>query len=436
MNINVDFQPTKVLFIDVLTKDISVLDCILDLIDNSVDAYIRNKINDKRKVEIEISKKRFSIYDTCGGISKDDVEKQIFKFGAPPKKKNLSTIGFYGVGLKRAMFKLGKKIIFETDDKKNKSELTIKVPEWLKKPDNDWILEGTSSESSLKKSEKPYTKITIDNFRKEALETFTSTFEEKLKTTISRYYTMFSQKNQIEFFLNDKEPIQSLKLNISISKELKPAIRTYSQDGVNVKIQTWIEPSTDARSGGHQGWNIFMNNRLILMDESSEKTGWTGERKELPKMHPIYNQFRGNVFLDSKDPSKLPINTMKNDFNFENPIYVELKRKLCETARPLIDYLSKKYEKVDEKESQTIATILKQEAYKGLKEIDATTLNRSQKFKAPQIKKIDNMVTISYKKPIIIVEKVKEHLSLKNKNEAGSLTFDYFVQNEELQNGK
>ena len=436
MDINVDFQPTKVLFIDVLTKDISVHDCILDLIDNSVDAYIRNKISDKRKVEIEISKKRFSIYDTCGGISKDNVEKQIFKFGAPPKKKNLSTIGFYGVGLKRAMFKLGNKIIFETDDKKNKSELTIKVPVWLGKPDNDWILPGTSNKSSLVKSEKPYTKIIIDDFREEALETFTSAFEEKLKNTISRYYAMFSQKNQIDFFLNSKEPVKPLKLNISISEELKPAIKTYSQDGVNVKIQSWIEPKIEARGEPHQGWNIFMNNRLILTDESSEKTGWSGERKELPKMHPIYNQFRGFVFLDSKDPSRLPINTMKNDFNFENPIYVELRRKLCETARPLIDYLSKKYEKVDEKESQTISKMLKQEAFKGLTEIDATTLNRPQKFKGPKIKKVDNMVTISYKEPLPIVEKVKEHLKVKNKNEVGRLTFDYFVQNEELQNGK
>jgi len=32
--------PTKRLFIDILTRDISVRACILDLIDNSVDAYI------------------------------------------------------------------------------------------------------------------------------------------------------------------------------------------------------------------------------------------------------------------------------------------------------------------------------------------------------------------------------------------------------------
>ncbi len=37
--------PTKRLFIEILTKDISVKDCILDLIDNSVDSYIWNEIS-------------------------------------------------------------------------------------------------------------------------------------------------------------------------------------------------------------------------------------------------------------------------------------------------------------------------------------------------------------------------------------------------------
>ena len=36
----VSFHPTKKLFIDVLTRDISIRDCILDLLDNSVDSYV------------------------------------------------------------------------------------------------------------------------------------------------------------------------------------------------------------------------------------------------------------------------------------------------------------------------------------------------------------------------------------------------------------
>ena len=48
----IDASPTKELFINVLTKDISLKDCILDLLDNSVDSYIRMEIPDRRQIKI------------------------------------------------------------------------------------------------------------------------------------------------------------------------------------------------------------------------------------------------------------------------------------------------------------------------------------------------------------------------------------------------
>jgi len=41
----VNFYPTKKLFIDVLTRDISIRDCIFDLLDNAVDSYTRNRLS-------------------------------------------------------------------------------------------------------------------------------------------------------------------------------------------------------------------------------------------------------------------------------------------------------------------------------------------------------------------------------------------------------
>ena len=103
----VSFQPTKRLFIDILTRDISIHDCILDLLDNAVDSYTRNKIKEKRDVQLNFDKGKISIFDNCGGIEKERLKKEVFRFGAKDFSSNVPTIGVYGIGLKRSIFKLG-----------------------------------------------------------------------------------------------------------------------------------------------------------------------------------------------------------------------------------------------------------------------------------------------------------------------------------------
>lgn len=49
----IDATPTKQLFIDILTRDLSLRACILDLIDNSVDGYTRRKYKDKRVIKVK-----------------------------------------------------------------------------------------------------------------------------------------------------------------------------------------------------------------------------------------------------------------------------------------------------------------------------------------------------------------------------------------------
>ena len=81
MTEKVSFRPTKRLFIDVLTRDISIRDCILDLLDNSVDSYTRHKISETRDVHLKFGEDSFEIMDTCGGVSKQDLKNEVFRFG-------------------------------------------------------------------------------------------------------------------------------------------------------------------------------------------------------------------------------------------------------------------------------------------------------------------------------------------------------------------
>lgn len=184
MEEKVDFSPSKKLFIEILTKDIDIHDCILDLLDNSVDSYIRNKPTDKRMIRLDFDKNKIEIFDNCGGLPCDLIKNKVFRFGVETFTENLGTIGFYGLGLKRSIFKLGKFIIFETDDKKEYSRLDINVEDWLSN-EEEWHIPLTKREpSKLESDEKGYARIEISKLNQETKETFDVAFENTIKETI------------------------------------------------------------------------------------------------------------------------------------------------------------------------------------------------------------------------------------------------------------
>src|SRR5689334_4732415 len=110
MSTIVDGRPTKTLFIDALTRDIELIDAVGDLVDNSVDAAFR--LNGKSNyhglyVNISFSAKGFTIEDNCGGISLKVAKEVAFRLGRPGNvTAPVGLIGRYGIGMKRAFFKI------------------------------------------------------------------------------------------------------------------------------------------------------------------------------------------------------------------------------------------------------------------------------------------------------------------------------------------
>src|SRR5690606_37009001 len=105
----IDASPTKDFFVSMLTRDITLEDAILDLLDNCVDGILRNDLTATRNTpyqnrysHIIISADHFSITDNCGGIPWAQKE-YAFRMGRPPDaaKPDLPTVGVYGIGMKR-----------------------------------------------------------------------------------------------------------------------------------------------------------------------------------------------------------------------------------------------------------------------------------------------------------------------------------------------
>ena len=439
----IDATPTKRLFIDILTRDISVKACILDLIDNSVDAYIRNEISDRREIRLNISEDEFRIFDNCGGIEYNFLKTTVFRFGADILERDKPTLGIYGIGMKRAILKMGRKILMETDDGTSYCKIDLDVKKWFKS--DDWTIPFEYFEhSNLSPGEKPYTNIVVadlyDNIKKKFdLDSFINSIKEAIHIT----YTFFITNN-IDFYLNDDVKIEPFVIEARYDDLYKPTKYKDSFEGVDFEIICFIDPKKGrtTRELGKRGWNISCNKRLILAEDTTDITGWSGAREDLPNYHSIYNEFRGNVFISSEDPSKLPLNTSKTGLDTETPIYDYIRNKMIRTSRPLIDYLSRKYDEekdtLDEIEEKAVAeekaeTGEEEEAVEA-KYVSLDKIEGSPEFIAPERPKPKiKMSTINYKRSEKMVKRVKKSLGARSNKEVGEKTFDYYVDLEEIE---
>ena len=146
---------TKEFLINIITRDIEIMDAILELIDNSLDRAIeryeidvtkgliedyniKSEVKDELKISIRIDKDEIIIEDNCGGIQKDKLEKEVFIFGTP-KENEYQGLSAFGIGMKRAFFKLGKTIELRTKTEDQESGLIWDVKKWM--VDTSWDLE-------------------------------------------------------------------------------------------------------------------------------------------------------------------------------------------------------------------------------------------------------------------------------------------------------
>ncbi|MBV6440604.1 MAG: hypothetical protein EPGJADBJ_02276 [Saprospiraceae bacterium] len=130
----VNANPTKEFFIDMLTRDIRLEHAIIDLTDNSIDgALIKRPTEDFSDlwIRLEVSPDQFKISDNCGGFSLETACEYAFRFGRPKGRKDVDhSVGRFGVGMKRALFKIGE--YFKVESKCGKDHFTVEVDvnEW------------------------------------------------------------------------------------------------------------------------------------------------------------------------------------------------------------------------------------------------------------------------------------------------------------------
>jgi hypothetical protein len=436
---SVNAQPTKRFFIDNFTRDLTLEDVVLDLIDNSIDSFIRlRKIDlnpdsllgndspfiekDKAVINLIISPDRFVIEDMCGGIDIEYAKYEVFRFGRTNSSIS-SSLGIYGIGLKRAIFKIGRDIIIESRTIDNGFRVDIDVDEWISEDDN-WTFKLTPGEKATSIYQAGTT-ITISRINPDISTRISDpTFLKRLKEFISISYSLFLSR-YVNVKLNGYL-IEPTKMPITGSEKISTAVRTFNYDNVHLELFTGLSDRKSGWNTESAGWYIVCNGRVVV---NADKTSLTGWGLFGPQYVSKYRAFLGLAFFFCADPAKLPWTTTKRGLNVESMVYQQARKEMAAISRPVFTFLNDMYtnEDFEEVEERKVVETLEPVQLKDLRSKPNTMFTVSM-----EKSKKSNYVTVQYKVDKSKIDKIKKRINKPNLSagNVGLYTFDYFIKNE------
>ncbi len=424
-------SPTKEFFISMLVRDIELTRAIIDLVDNSVDGARRihgdGPFTD-RWVRVEFTPEYFRIADNCGGISVEIARNYAFRFGRPPgMPQTPHSVGQFGVGMKRALFKMGSKFTVVSRTENSYFFINEDVNEWKEDTGPEWGFDFEELKEGVEDlpAGEPGTSITVTDLIASVAEDFgLDTFETQLATEL-RQAQQKNIENGLSITLNGT-PLNVRPIELLSSANLAPAHRLlrYKEQTatpVTVKLYAGLGRDDDRAAG----WYLYCNGRMIVGADQSSVTGWaTGT---IPKYHPQFAWFRGYAFFDCDDASLLPWNTTKTGVDLDNDIFRTVRLEMIGLMRPVIDFLNAL---ADEKRKGEEDGAAQQLVSSSAPRVRLDDITNNQPFSAPKTVRasVPRVRNISYSKPIEQVNRVMRVLGVTKLKEVGEQTFDYYYR--------
>ena len=434
----IDAMPTKALFIDMLTRDIKLIPSIVDLIDNSVDGAIRLRGSASFKdlwVRVRISSHELRIADNCGGIEADLARKYAFRFGREKDAPWVHhSIGKFGVGMKRAFFKIGRRFRVESQDPTSRFVVDVSVDAWAQDKKKEWEFKFDTLKEGLKdvSPERLGTIITITQLHRDVADEFKQqNFQTALKIAIEAKLQAALSRG-LEITLNEI-PVGTRHLEMLSTQKLAPARKTLLFRKLGKPVTVKLYCGLGERDRNAAGWHVFCNGRLVLEADKTDVTCWGPPQVTgIPRFHPQYHRFRGYAYFDCDDAGRLPWNTTKTGIDTDNRIYRAVRPEMTKLMRPVITFLNKLKEErqafKDEQDKGPLQKLLAKAS-----PVPFQDLKMRAAFKVPRVPVREPKVQlqkIQYEKPLQKVLEVKKALKARSFREVGEGTFAYFYNNE------
>jgi hypothetical protein len=361
-------HPVKSFFVTMLTRDITLEEAILDLLDNCVDGILRTYPPGARAkkpyrgyhADIEFNQESFTITDNCGGIPWK-LHEYAFRMGRDRDRAPDApgSVGVYGIGMKRAIFKLGTQCLISTQHKNDRYEVEI-TADWLQDED-DWDIPVRRG----KKLDDDGTTIYVTGLREGIQNRFggdAASFQADLENMIATHYTFIIDKGFAVRVNNVPVKSRATRFVFAAPANDGPSIQPYifrtESDGVVVFLTVgFTRPIPSAEEAANEqedkkyssenaGWTVICNDRAVLYCDRTELTGW-GEAG-IPRYHTQFIAVSGIVEFRSEDPKQLPTTTTKRGIDASSILYLQIKNKMREGMRLFTNYTNKWKDRVDE----------------------------------------------------------------------------------------
>ncbi len=431
-------NPTKEFFVNMLVRDILLKQAIIELIDNSIDGARKIKGNNDFEglsIEVNFSNQKFSIKDNCGGIPLDVAENYAFRFGRPRSKKaeEAETTGIFGIGMKRALFKLGNFFTIKSKTKTTEFEIELDVEKWVVDDSANWDFEIASYKENMNNDiSETGTFIEVTRLHDEiANELATTSFENEVIEHVQRRVGL-DIAHGLSIIVNGKNLVGN---NVALidNTEIQSIKETYEDNGVNVKILAGIAPREGSKyKPENAGWYIYCNGRLVIAADRTSLTTWKDMENKSSGVtfHNDYAGFRGIVYFTSKYPDRLPWNTTKTGLDETSLLYLRAREKMIEIfkiVKNILDEIKKNTRDNDDGVEEKISNMSGVELT--IENVEAIKDNREISIKKIVANPNPN-VTITYKKPKKEADQLKELLNASSYKEVGEKTFEYYIDAE------
>lgn len=456
---SVPSNPEKSFFISMLTRDIDLQDAVLDLLDNCVDGAIRTRSREMAGKDsfrgfwahITFCANKFVIEDNCGGIPWEIARNYAFRMGRPDGLKTKpGTIGVVGIGMKRAIFKMGRECYVHSTHKDDAFLVTI-PPTWF--DEQKW--EDFGAERERQSGTKFGTIVEITELTDDAKKDFAegSTFRASFDATVAESYSILIEKG-FEVKINGSK-IKPKPVELYFESPESPGktgdlIRPYlfecKRENVHVfvavgyrsplKVQDEREDDTVGTFAAKEaGWTVVCNNRIVLSNDRSVKTGWGFGG--VPNFHPQFSCIAGIVDFRSPNTGDLPVTTTKRGIDAGKEIYTLVRQRMQEGTKLFTRNTNRwKGFEGDLKGRFERLRVLDLMALEDLwPKLSASSIRGDglQKQFIPELPERTKLVTtrrISFTREKVAIERVSRHLfdEIRKPGEVGEGCFDRILQ--------
>ena len=438
----IDASPTKEFFISIITKDISLLDAIKDLVDNCVDGARSLRGDGSYEglfVHIEVKAGSFLIVDNCGGIRVETATNYAFRFGRAKDAPTVDgSIGQFGVGMKRALFKMGKKFEVKSVAADSHFTLDVDVDQWTELRDENghekWELEFTeSAEAEINSEVARGTTIEVtDLYPSVAAEFATDLFVQSLISSLQGAHAQ-SLNRDLEIRVNNFELSHRIATLLA-SQNIRP-IRlektfTVDVDSTSAVVKLSIYAGVSDSNLKEAGWYIICNGRQVIGADKTSLTGWEHKPDggaSTPAAHGQFSRFRGYAIFESDNAKALPWNTSKSGVDAESAIYQAAKMEMVNALRQVVNFLNDL-----DAERDTESTFLKDHLERAIP-ARLSGLSVSSRFVAPArptTPERPTTIRVQFSRPIDEVDFAKDYFQVSSAKHAGEAVFDYFLERE------